>query len=518
MDRRARLKWAPYRHLPYERTVALREVESLIGPAAVAERGEYVDVSLNGHPQGLLTRLTYFESADLDGNELRTLQSQLESSFSQGVRRRQVTRYSAHGLHEYRGKFNPQIVRAIGNIVGLSKSDAVLDPFCGSGTTLVEGAHQGWDVTGLDMNPLAVFISNAKIAALTCGADELSDGWEFLRGRLNPLLGLDYSSDWKETDYRRVLGAVATELPHSDYLEKWFARPVLAQASRILGELKTLSVAIRSVFEVILSDLAREVSYQDPKDLRIRRRKEPAPNYSLLPLFLDSIDRRIPVVLRARSVLGEVEGRQRAYLADVRDEWPQDVMSRGNFQAAIGSPPYATAMPYIDTQRLSLVLLGLIGHEDIKRLEQEAIGTREITNRNRNSLEDEISTDDVLPASVRALCLDLLTAAAGSTNGFRRKNMPALVYRYFRDMHKAFARIAPALGKAGKLALVVGPNKTTLSGNEFIIDTPKLLGETAESAGEWRLQEVIQLDAYQRYDMHQRNSIRQESLVLWERA
>src|SRR5205814_1650952 len=84
----------------------------------------------------------------------------------------QPTRYSAHGLHDFRGKFNPQIVRAIGNLLALDEGACVLDPFCGSGTTLLEGAHIGWNVAGVDLNPLVVLISFAmdrnKIRP-TCG-------------------------------------------------------------------------------------------------------------------------------------------------------------------------------------------------------------------------------------------------------------------------------------------------------------------------------------------------------------
>ncbi len=50
-------------------------------------------------------------------------------------------RYATHGLHEYRGKFFPQLVRALMNIVKLPKSGVVLDP--SSGMTLVEARLSG---------------------------------------------------------------------------------------------------------------------------------------------------------------------------------------------------------------------------------------------------------------------------------------------------------------------------------------------------------------------------------------
>ena len=40
-------------------------------------------------------------------------------------------RYSTHGIHEYKGKFNPQIVHAIANIFGVQRGHKVLDPLTG---------------------------------------------------------------------------------------------------------------------------------------------------------------------------------------------------------------------------------------------------------------------------------------------------------------------------------------------------------------------------------------------------
>ena len=57
------------------------------------------------------------------------------------------------------------------------------------------------------------------------------------------------------------------------------------------------------------------------------------------------------------------------------------------FDAAITSPPYVTAMPYLDTQRLSLSLLELLSSRQLRGGEHQLIGSREIPDRNRLSLE-----------------------------------------------------------------------------------------------------------------------------------
>ena len=66
-----------------------------------------------------------------------------------------------HGLHLYPAKLNPHVARRLIEQYG-SEASNVWDPFCGSGTTLVEGRIAGKNVYGNDINPTAIQISLAK--------------------------------------------------------------------------------------------------------------------------------------------------------------------------------------------------------------------------------------------------------------------------------------------------------------------------------------------------------------------
>lgn len=71
------------------------------------------------------------------------------------------TRNLTHGYHPFHGKFIPQIPRTI--IEHLTKSgDTVLDPFCGSGTALVEANVLNRNTVGVDISPIAVLVSRVK--------------------------------------------------------------------------------------------------------------------------------------------------------------------------------------------------------------------------------------------------------------------------------------------------------------------------------------------------------------------
>jgi hypothetical protein len=76
------------------------------------------------------------------------------------------TGYATHGLFPYRGKFHPQMIKAIINIMGIKPGDTILDPMMGSGTVPVEAALMGINSIGIDASPFCKFMSQTKCDAL----------------------------------------------------------------------------------------------------------------------------------------------------------------------------------------------------------------------------------------------------------------------------------------------------------------------------------------------------------------
>lgn len=75
---------------------------------------------------------------------------------------RSVNQYLTHWIYPYKGKFHPQMIRALLNIIGLKEGDIVLDPFSGSGTTALEAQLLGINFIGIDISPLCVIQGRVK--------------------------------------------------------------------------------------------------------------------------------------------------------------------------------------------------------------------------------------------------------------------------------------------------------------------------------------------------------------------
>lgn len=496
------LKFPDYNMFQYEKALAEKEVRLIFPDAiySVSDGGIQIHIDHDKYNINDLLKLTYFKSIEWDGHEELTYQALKEASCPKvGTQKKQSTRYGAHGLHEYKGKFNPQIVSSIINLCGIKQGDKILEPFCGSGTTLYEAMLNGISSDGFDYNPLACFLSNAKVSSFRISGSELLKYAEAV------LLYCEENSH----------NIVIENDERSEYLSRWLDIKYLKIFECLL---KTASKMIdddhiRNVFLSICSNNIREYSLQEPADLRIRRRSSPYPDIDVLTKIKKSIAEVALSIDTIKKIQQNknIEINTNSHNIDIRDK--KGLVNYRGYDAAITSPPYATALPYIDTQRLSLIWLGLATPKEVKILENSLIGSRELTKKEEKILREELKENkNQIKDELHELCNDMLTSL-GSEDGFRRQAMPFIVYRYFSDMQRMFKNVFSMLNSNGSFALVVGHNQTTLGGKLFDLDTPTYLKMIAEENGFTSVDD-IKLDVYKRYDLHKANSINSERLLI----
>jgi len=133
------------------------------------------------------------------------------------------TGYDTHGLFPYRGKFHPQMIKAIINIMGLKANDTILDPMMGSGTVPVEAALMGIKAIGIDSSPFCRFMAQTKCDALKIKP-------ECLDGLINMYEHLfsDFTASPKKIDDQKALFFKNNELLKEADKEKIFNLVFLA--------------------------------------------------------------------------------------------------------------------------------------------------------------------------------------------------------------------------------------------------------------------------------------------------
>ncbi|HSW41274.1 MAG TPA: DNA methyltransferase [Patescibacteria group bacterium] len=458
-------------------------------------------------------RLTFTRDFEIgsEGRQQPTWQRVLENGDSDPARRKDP-KYVTHGLHPFKGKFYPQLAKALLNISGAPVGGVLLDPFCGSGTTLLEGMLNGFGAFGCDFNPLAAKISRAKTSILTVPRETADLSLRALMERV------------------AQQGAVPEGMEQfasgtQDELRNWFAEPVLYKLNWLLGQIRLLgNGAVVDYLEVVVSSLVRDVSNQEPTDLRIRRRKEPLADAPVLQIFHGLLAQHQARLRKYWSVAGRQPGSviaPRVLEGDSRQFETMAALGLGpaTVDCVVTSPPYATALPYIDTDRLSL--LAILGLQSGVRseLEQTLTGSREIKNRARLALEQELldpSAMSRLPKGVVLAIRGIYRANAAGEVGFRRANVAALLWRYFTDMKANLEQVARVMKPGSRAFYVVGDSRTNAGGEWVSIETCRSLSAIAETVS-LRPAEAIPIDVTTERYQHMKNAITLNQVIVLEK-
>jgi hypothetical protein len=251
-----------------------------------------------------------------------------------------------HRLHPYLGKFIPQVVEVLlGRYV--RSGGRVLDPFAGSGTTLVQGLESGYDAVGVD------------IAAFNCLLMQV-------KTRRYDLFALES----EVRDVVRRVEAFEEGPAATGYLEEWFA-------PQAVGELLAFRELVAEyehadVLRVVLARAARSARRTTHFDLDFPREPQLEPYWCHKhKRFCRPIDRaehflRRYAVDTLRRIKEFSRARARAREAVVIHGDSREVALPGRFDALITSPPYPGLIDYHEQHRYAYELLGL---EDLRGLE-----------------------------------------------------------------------------------------------------------------------------------------------------
>ena len=520
---------------PFEKKLALRELQALSRTSPIPYNSSNSDqdiyiIDSNISFEFLQERLTYWEELNIpnnlteytrqvfkeatvnaakNGNGQKILQLKFPFREEIPIPNRRVLRYGPHGIHEYRGKFFPQLVRSLLNIAGINERSIILDTMCGSGTTPLEAVLLGCKAFGMDMNPLSVLISKAKCEITNVTEGKLLEESEKLKHQIIRA---------KKRNQMRWF----EQLPESSqkYLMRWFCIDSLIEMDIIISHINNYANSkFKNFFKVCLSNILRKISYQKIDDLRVRRDEYSKTQTSVLEEFINELQRSVKLVVaflyeNKNLKVGEAE----IFKGDATKS--DKIINKiiGKVDAIVTSPPYATALPYLDTDRLSLYYLNLIPRSEHRKLDLKMIGNREISNGLRKEYFSYYETKKhSLPKEVTRT-IDLINSLNKNTEvGFRRQNLPALLANYFFSMRKVFQTYLNLLKPDSPAYVVVGNNHTFAGGERIDITTDQLLAQIGESVG-LKIEDTIPMEMLASRDIFKKNSSSAETIIVFKNA
>ncbi len=562
------LYYPNYKLRDYEADLAQKEVVAITGEIPEQIDGGLRIINQTSFNTDALQRLTFFHRIEIRNGSLQwsglTYQALLENTakiarkvensdqvskvlnqITLPMNGRKESQHVTHGIHNYKGKFYPQLVKSLLNYLGAQEGDVILDPFMGSGTTIVESYLANMIGVGVDLNPLAHLISKGKMSCLSLSPEAMIEESGGLLQRINeassrvigetPQDGLwaepsQVTPASMQDDDLINLCRETAPLPYSaeelKYLFSWFSPLILLKLFLVLGEIERVAdERLKILFRVLLSDIIRDCSQQDPHDLRIRRRRISLRNAPVFELFRERVletSKQLVAFLSTSKTCGVHGMDWECHYGDTRNlgVLPSRYLALDNsVDLSVTSPPYATALPYLDTDRLSLAFLRLADPHQRRRLEDEMIGNREIVPGVRRKLEQDFLDhydENPLPMEVKECIRNIYESNAAADVGFRRKNMGALLYKYFDDMRRSMAEVQKVLKPEARFALIVGNNVTKAGDKQVEILTDRYLGLIGESLG-MRLIEELHITVTTEDLAHVKNAIKNNTLLILEK-
>lgn len=263
-----------------------------------------------------------------------------------------------HGFHSYPARMHPLTARRALVVAGAIRGRVVLDPFCGSGTVLVEAVRVGASAIGIDASPLASLVTRAKIwLRPQARRTEL-----VTRARRLAALAVDEGKASRRSGYeapaaRQPGGSRAAER-RDTALKGMFAPHVRRELETIAALVARESdLELRVLLEALLSSILVKVSRREADSARglVERRigrGMPARLFAAraeeLVQGLTALAAKVPTGTAApRFVAGDA---RRLDLAGI---------APGSVDVVVTSPPYAGTYDYVGHHELRLAFLSL---------------------------------------------------------------------------------------------------------------------------------------------------------------
>jgi len=364
------------------------------------------------------------------------------TSFSERLERhKNHDRLGVHSFHRYFGKLIPAIPSAAVEEF-TQEGDVVLDPFCGSGTTLVESLVRKREVIGIDVNPLSVLISRVKTTPMNA---------EVLKAVAEEVV--EIASE--------LLEAEKLDPPYCVNIHHWYRPKVIRQLAALHSAADKISDACcRDFIKATLSSINRNVSNADPQHVfpgyskRLRQLdREKGRRLDVFETFLNGAIKRAGYIEELAEVCGnESSARVIHGHADATG------LPDASVDMIVTNPPYISSVRYLETLKLEMSWAGFITsadqYRDIDRLQ---FGSE------RFSMDEADSFHISGVRQVDMISRELFDAG--------QQKMSLTVSTYFRRMLAALDEWNRVLKNGGKLIFKISPSKV----RGEIVPTPKIL-------------------------------------------
>ena len=331
------------------------------------------------------------------------------------------TSYITHGYYTYPAKFIPQLAERLIK-ENSEEGDIIIDPFMGSGTTIVEAIVNRRIGIGTDINEIANLLAKVKTTPIDnlILANEYYNLEKDLERRLNG-------------KFEETLKDALQKIPNNERIDYWFLPEQKEKLAIILARLLEIeTVTIRDFFLVTFAQILKSSSIWLQKSVKPTRDLSKK-IYNPVTLFLTQSKKMVKKHYEFGKLLNSkvkenIEKYRIVQCSDSRN------LPCENDKATliVTSPPYVTSYEYADLHQLPSLWLGFM--KELPEFRKKFIGSSYKTRENTD-LKSELANNIV--------------------NNLQNKKQEE-VKNYFADMLETFEETKRVLKRGGRACIVIG--------------------------------------------------------------
>lgn len=347
------------------------------------------------------------------------------------------TKSFTHGFHTYPAMMIPQIAKKLINDFG-SKAESLFDPYCGTGTSLVEANLAGINSIGSDLNPLARLLAKVKTTAIENQTLKLH------------LLDFDHYLTKYRFGFQGSDSIIAPNYPRIDY---WFSKDVRQKLTVIKNYIEKIeNTDISDFFKVAFSQTVRDTSWTRNNEFKLyRMAKEDMKVFNPDPYgrMEQMLGKNFIGLVDFMDAKNNESGTDVLNLNTIQNV-PKKKMEKESVDMILTSPPYGDSSTTVAYGQFSTLANQWLGHyENGRELDRMLMGGKRASKLRKfksEALNDNISDVEKID---RDRALDVVS--------------------FFSDYEKSIKNISSLLKPNGISCYVV--SNRNVKGKEIFTDT-----------------------------------------------